>query len=61
MAVEDFQEEAYKYAEKYDKSRSARESFTYQVSLNAEAYNAEQALRTAEEFINAIKQLMVKW
>lgn len=60
MVVEEFQRKAYKYAEKYDKSRSARESFTYKVSLNAEAYNAEQAIRTAEEFINAIKQLMVK-
>ena len=58
--VEDFQEEAFKYAEKYDQNRSARESFTYNISLNAQAYHAEQAIRTAEEFINAIKQLMVR-
>jgi len=60
MVVEEFQREAYKYAEKYDKNRSARESFTYKVSLNAEAYNVEQAIQTAKEFINTIKQLMVK-
>lgn len=59
LSVEDFQREAYKYAEKYDRSRSAREIFTYKVTPSAEAYHAEQAINVAEEFINTIKQLML--
>lgn len=59
LNIEDFQEEAYKYAKKYDKSRTARETFTYKAILSAEAYHAEQAISTAEEFINAIRQLML--
>jgi len=60
LSVEDFQEEAYSYAQKYDKTRSAREIFTYNVSSKVEEYHAEQAIRTAEEFISMIRQLMVK-
>lgn len=59
LSIDDFQKKAYKYAEKYDKSRSAREIFTYEVTLNAEAYHAEQAINIAEEFISTIRQLML--
>lgn len=57
--IEDFQEKAYGYVKKYDKSRIAREIFTYNVSLDIEEYNAKQAINTAEEFINIVKQLMI--
>ncbi|MCX6750571.1 MAG: hypothetical protein NTZ83_03875 [Candidatus Pacearchaeota archaeon] len=40
------------------KYRSAREIFTYNVSPNVEAENAEDALRIASEFTNTIRQLM---
>ena len=58
--IEDFQEQAYDYAEKYDKSRSAREKFTYFSNIEVEEYNAMQAINIAEEFNNTIKQLMIK-
>lgn len=57
--IEDFQEEAYGYVRKYNKSRNAREIFTYNVAANIEEYNAKQAINTAEEFINKVKQLMI--
>ena len=60
LSKEDFQEKAYRYAEKYDKSRSAREMFTYRTTASAEAYHAEQAIHTAEEFISLIRQVMIK-
>ena len=59
ITIEDFQERAYRYAEKYDQSREAREIFTYNVTPNVEEFNAEQAINTAEEFINTIRQLMI--
>jgi len=60
ISIEDFQNNAYKYAEIYDKSRSAREEFTYNVTKSAEAEHAKQAIDTAEEFINTIRQLMLQ-
>ena len=57
--IEDFQEEAYGYVKKYNKSRSAREIFTYNIAANIEEYHAKQAINAAEEFINRIKQLMI--
>jgi len=59
LGVDDFQEKAYEYAKKYDKSRAAREVFTYNVTIKVEEYHAKQAIDTAEEFINTIKQVMV--
>lgn len=59
LTIEDFQERAYRYAEKYDKSKEAREIFTYNITLSVEEFNAEQAINTAEEFINTIRQLMI--
>ncbi len=56
--LEDFQSEAYKIVEKYDRSRDARETFTYKVTKNAEEHYAQQTIETAEEFINTIKILM---
>ncbi len=56
--VESFQPEAHKYAEKYDEARDAREIFTYNTTPNIEAHHAEKAVKTAEEFINTVRQLM---
>jgi len=58
IPLSNFQIKAYEYAKKYDQSREAREIFTYNVSPNAEARNAEDALRIAEEFTSTIRQLM---
>ena len=60
LTAESFQEKAYAYAEKYKKSREARETFTYKTTPAIEAYNAEHAIKIAEEFINTIRQLMLK-
>ena len=60
LDITDFQKEAYHYAEKYDEARDAREIFTYKVALSAEARHAESAIKTAEEFISVIRQLMIK-
>lgn len=58
--VEDFQEKAYKYAKDYETTRSHRETFTYNVTTSVEENTAKQAIKTAEEFINIINQLMIK-
>ncbi|MBU1204794.1 MAG: hypothetical protein KKE93_02710 [Nanoarchaeota archaeon] len=58
--VEDFQEQAYKYAKQYDESRTAREIFTYNVTPSVEEYNTKQAISAAEEFINTIRQVMIQ-
>ncbi len=57
--LEDFQKKAYSYAQKYDKVRSNREIFTYNVSSSVEEFHANHALETAEEFINKIKEIMI--
>lgn len=57
--IEDFQEKAYEYARQYDKTRTAREIFTYNVTHNVEEYNAKQAINSAEEFINTLRQVMI--
>lgn len=57
--VTDFNWKAYEYAEKYDESRSAREIFTYNVTVSIESYHAQQAISNAEEFIATIKQIMI--
>ncbi len=59
IGIEDFQERAYEYVKQYDKTRTAREMFTYNVTSNVEEYHAEQTIKIAEEFINTIRQLMV--
>ena len=59
LSIEDFQEKAYEYAKQYDKTRTAREVFTYNVTPNIEEYHAKQAIDTAEEFINTIRQVMI--
>lgn len=60
LSLDDFQEKAYEYAQQYGKSRAAREAFTYNVTSKVEEYHAKQAIDVAEEFINTIKQLMIK-
>lgn len=60
LSLDDFQEKAYEYAKQYDKSRAAREIFTYNVAPNVEKYHAKQAINTAEDFINTIKQVMIQ-
>lgn len=59
IPLSDFQIKAYEYAKKYDRSREAREIFTYNITPNIEARNAQEALEIAEEFINTIRQLMI--
>ena len=57
LTVESFMEDAYHYAEKYDRTREAREVFTYRTTGRVEAQHAERAVKTAEEFIGTISQL----
>jgi len=59
IPLSDFQIKAYEYAKKYDKSREAREMFTYNVTPLVESRNAEESLKIAEEFINTLRQLMI--
>lgn len=59
ISIEDFQGKAYEYAKQYDKTRTAREIFTYNITFNVEEYNAKKAIDTAEEFINTIRQVMI--
>jgi len=60
LTTESFQEEAFKYAEQYKRSREARETFTYKTTPAIEAHHAEQAIATAEQFVSTIRQLMHK-
>jgi uncharacterized protein (UPF0332 family) len=60
LTISKFQEKAYAYAEKYDDSRAARETFTYKTTASIEEYHAKQAISTADEFINTIRQLIIK-
>ncbi|MBI2136684.1 hypothetical protein HYU06_06455 [Candidatus Woesearchaeota archaeon] len=59
LSIDDFHPKAYAYAEKYDKSRAARETFTYNITASIEEYHAKNAIAASEEFINTIRQLML--
>ena len=58
ITMDNFQKEAFKYAEKYEGSKNAREIFTYDVTKNVEKYHAKKALETAEQFIGKIRDIM---
>jgi hypothetical protein len=58
IPLSDFQIKAYEYARRYDQNREAREIFTYNITPNIEARNAEEAMRIAEDFTNTIRQLL---
>lgn len=60
LTLEAFQQEAFKYAEQYEKSKEAREIFTYKTTASVESYHAERAITAAEEFVNVVRQLMLK-
>ncbi len=60
ISINDFQEEAFEYAKRYDESRAAREKFTYHVTRSAEEHHAKQAMAVANEFIQTIRELMMK-
>ena len=60
LTVHSFSDEAYRYAQEYDKNRLARETFTYKTTPRVEAQHAEQAIKTAEEFIGTVRQLFSK-
>ena len=60
ISIEEFRKDAFEIAESYDHVRDSREIFTYFVSKNAEEHHAENTIKVAEEFINTIKQLMLK-
>ncbi|OGJ18246.1 hypothetical protein A3K73_00405 [Candidatus Pacearchaeota archaeon RBG_13_36_9] len=59
ISIKYFEEKAYDYAKKYDETRTNREIFTYNVTESAEEYRAKQAIDTAEDFINTVRQLMI--
>jgi len=59
ISMKKFEEKAYDYAKKYDETREKREVFTYNITPNIEEYHAKQAIESAEEFIDTIRQLMV--
>ncbi len=56
----EFQVAAFRYVEKYKQEQTKREKFTYFVSKNAEQQHATDSLDVAQEFINTIRQLMIK-
>ncbi|MFH1682818.1 MAG: hypothetical protein ABIA37_03395 [Candidatus Woesearchaeota archaeon] len=56
---EDYQKKAYNFAKSYQEQKTRREVFTYYVSKNAERSQAEKSIKTAEEFIDTIKQVML--
>ena len=58
--VDDFQEDAFRYAQKYDKSRDDRETSTYNVETNTDERHAKEALTTAQQFIQTIRELMMR-
>lgn len=58
--VDDFQEDAFHYARRYDKSRDDRETSTYNVETIIDERHAKDALTTAQEFIGKIRELMIK-
>lgn len=60
LSLDDFHEQAFEYALKYDTTRSHRETFTYNVTKSVEEFNAKQSLDTAEEFIQTIREVMIK-
>lgn len=60
LTLESFQEKAFTYAKKYEKSKEARETFTYKTTASVESYHAERAIATAEEFVNTVRQLILK-
>jgi len=58
ISMKRFEEKAYDYAKRYDETRGKREIFTYNVTPNIEEYHAKQAIESAEEFIDTVRQLM---
>jgi len=56
--IDEYQKQAYSYVRKYQDQREKREIFTYYVSPDAEKYQADKAIKAAEEFISTIRQLM---
>ena len=55
---DEFQKDAFSYAQKYEKERGKREMFTYFIAKNAEKSHAESTLQVAEKFIAAIREIM---
>jgi hypothetical protein len=60
ISIKRFEEKAYDYAKKYDETRAKREVFTYNITPSIEESNAKQAIDSAEEFINTIRELMAR-
>ncbi len=54
----DYQEEAFRYAIKYQQQRENRERFTYFISRNAAEHQAQHSIQVAEEFITTLRKLM---
>ncbi len=60
FTLESFHEKAFNYAKQYEKSKEARETFTYKTTVSVESYHAERAIAAAEEFVNIVRQLILK-
>ncbi|MBI5002358.1 hypothetical protein HZC31_03170 [Candidatus Woesearchaeota archaeon] len=58
--VDDFQGDAFRYVQRYDQSKEDRETSTYNVEKSTDERHAKDALATAKEFIQTIRELMVK-
>ena len=59
ISIKDFERDAFEFARKYDKARSARETFTYNITSSVEEFHAKQAVDTAKEFIGVIREIMI--
>lgn len=59
ISIDDFQEKAFWYAEKYAERKAAREKYTYYVTRSAEEHHAKRAQEVAQEFIQTIRELMI--
>lgn len=58
--IEDFQDDAFYSAQKYNKSKEDRETSTYNVETSVDERRAKDALTTAQEFTQTIRELMIK-
>ncbi len=58
--IEDFQEDAFSSAQKYNKSKEDRETSTYNVETSIDERRAKDALTTAQEFTQTIRELLIK-
>jgi len=56
--LDEYQKQAFGYVKQYQEQREKREIFTYHATKDAEENQADLAIKSAEKFINTIRQLM---